>query len=60
MGFDLGLRPASDVPDGARLADIAALLDNACAAGLAVSVDGNKPDLPDDIELAHFRVLQEP
>jgi signal transduction histidine kinase len=60
MGFDHGLRPASDAPDGAApLADIAALLDNARAAGLAVSVDGNKPDLPDDIELALFRVLQE-
>ena len=54
MGFD-------SVPAGgaAPRTDIAALLDNARAAGLPVSVAGNKPDLPDDIELALFRVLQE-
>jgi signal transduction histidine kinase len=56
MGFDSGLALAGDA---ASRTDIAALLDNARAAGLPVSVDGNKPDLPDDIELALFRVLQE-
>ena len=56
MGFDSGLVP---VGGAAPSTDIAALLDNARAAGLPVSVEGNKPDLPDDIELALFRVLQE-
>jgi len=61
MGFDSGL-PAGDAPLGAApLTDIAALVDNARAAGLPVSmhVEGNQPDLPGDIELALFRVLQE-
>jgi len=56
MGFDSGLVLAGGA---ARLTDIAALVDNARAAGLPVSVDGDRPDLPDDIELALFRVLQE-
>ena len=61
MGFDSGLL-AGDAPLGAApLTDIAALVDNARAAGLPVSmhVEGNQPDLPGDIELALFRVLQE-
>jgi signal transduction histidine kinase len=61
MGFDSGLL-ADDAPLGAApLTDIAALVDNARAAGLPVSmhVEGNQPDLPGDIELALFRVLQE-
>lgn len=56
MGFDSGQVPAGGA---APRTDIAALLDNARAAGLPVNVEGNKPDLPDDIELALFRVLQE-
>ena len=56
MGFDSGLAPAGGA---APRTDIAALLDNARAAGLPVSMEGNKPDLADDIELALFRVLQE-
>jgi signal transduction histidine kinase len=57
MGLDSGLVLAGDAP----LTNIAALLDNARAAGLPVSwhADGNQPDLPSDIELALFRVLQE-
>ncbi|MGB6578917.1 MAG: histidine kinase [Streptosporangiaceae bacterium] len=61
IGFDSGLL-AGDAPLGtAPLTDITAMVDNARAAGLPVSmhVEGNQPDLPDDIELALFRVLQE-
>ena len=49
--------PASAAP----LASIAALLDNTRAAGLAVTMhtDAAQPQLPGDIELALFRVVQE-
>jgi signal transduction histidine kinase len=53
---------ARDMPFGtAPLTDFAALLDNARAAGLPVSMhtDGTQTQLPADIELALFRVLQE-
>jgi signal transduction histidine kinase len=62
MGLGSGLALSSDTPPGAAPdTDITALLDNARAAGLPVSlhVDGNQPDLPGDIKLALFRVLQE-
>lgn len=62
MGLGSGLALAGDAsPGAAPTTDITALVDNARAAGLPVSlhVDGNQPDLPDDIKLALFRVLQE-
>lgn len=60
LGGELAL--ARDAPFGtAPLTSIAALLDNARAAGLLVSMHtgANPPELPGDIELALFRVLQE-
>ena len=61
MGFGSGLVLADGASPGAPVTDIAALLDNARAAGLPVNahVDGNDPGLPDDTKLALFRVLQE-
>ena len=62
MGFGSGLVLAGDAsPGAAAVTDIAALLDNARAAGPPVNahVDGDDPGLPDATKLALFRVLQE-
>jgi signal transduction histidine kinase len=58
LGLDTGLVLAGGTPPHGSLA---ALLDNARAAGLQVTwhADPDPPDLPSDIELALFRVLQE-
>jgi signal transduction histidine kinase len=58
MGLDTGLALAGDTPPHAS---VAALLDNARAAGLTVTwhAERDQPGLPGDIELALFRVLQE-
>ncbi len=52
---------ARGTPPRAPHASIAALLDDARAAGLKVAwhADPDQPGLPGDIELALFRVLQE-
>jgi signal transduction histidine kinase len=67
MGLGSGLALTGDVPPGtAPVTDLTALVDNARAAGLPVSLhvggtepDGTEPDLPGDVKLALFRVLQE-
>jgi signal transduction histidine kinase len=62
MGFGSGLVLAGQAPPGAApVTDIAALLDNARAAGLPVNahVDADEASLPDATKLAVFRVLQE-
>jgi signal transduction histidine kinase len=62
MGLSSGLALAGDAPPGAVPdTDITALVGNARAAGLPVSLhmDRNGPDLPGDVKLALFRVLQE-
>jgi signal transduction histidine kinase len=62
------LRAALDVlRDGAapklpspRVADLAALVDAVCASGLRVELDlGELPALPEAVELAAFRIVQE-
>jgi signal transduction histidine kinase len=57
MGFDSGAVAAG----GAHPPGIAALVDNARAAGLEVNMhcDGSQPELPGDVALTLFRVLQE-
>jgi signal transduction histidine kinase len=62
MGFGSGMVLTEDASPGAvPVTDIAALLDNARAAGLPVKarVDVNEADLPEATRLAVFRVLQE-
>ncbi len=62
MGFGSGLVLAGQAPPGAiPVTDIAALLDNARAAGLPVTahVDAGEAGLPEATKLAVFRVLQE-
>jgi len=62
MGFGSGLVLAGHAPAGIVPAtDIAALLDNARAAGLPVTahIDADQAGLPDATKLAVFRVLQE-
>jgi signal transduction histidine kinase len=62
MGLGSGLALTGDASPGtAPVTDLTALVDNARAAGLPVSLhaDGTEPDLPGDVKLALFRVLQE-
>ena len=62
MGLGSGLALAGEAsPGAAPVTDITVLLDNARAAGLPVRMDveGNEPDLPSEVSLALFRVLQE-
>jgi signal transduction histidine kinase len=62
MGLGSGLALTGDASPGtAPVTDITALVDNARAAGLRVSLHagGTEPVLPGDVKLALFRVLQE-
>jgi signal transduction histidine kinase len=61
MGFGSGLVLAGSASPGAPVTDIAALLDNARAAGLPVTahIDADEAGLPEATKLALFRVLQE-
>jgi signal transduction histidine kinase len=62
MGLGSGLALTGHASPGtAPVTDITALVGNARAAGLPVSLHagGTEPDLPGDVKLALFRVLQE-
>ncbi len=60
LGFSTDLGPPGPLPVN-PVTDVDALLDNARAAGLTVSLrtDGEQPELSGGMQLAVFRVLQE-